>query len=866
MAIGAGTQIASLYAKIGADTSGLQKALRQASTSLNLAAKEMQGVGKKAAESSAATDKQRMSMQDLGIAAAKVVMPIAAVGVALKKAFDISEQGAAIVQTTASFDRLGVSIEMMRAASRGTIDDMGLMSSTLTLVAGANEELQGRMLESAPQLMEIAKAANAVNPALGDTAFMYDSIARGIKRSSPLILDNLGIIVKIGEANETYAAAIGKTVAQLTAEDKQIALLNATMAAGNRLIEQAGGSVEAYGDAWASVRAHIKNATDEMKAQSAEGLQPVIARLAEFLTASKENEWQLTNLGGSVRALTHMLGGSAEQVELLGFYFDVLSGNVSNGTDTVNKYIDGLRETAKTTDHTANAQKNLNKELQEGISILEQMRAEGSRGNVITSSISKHQRELADDIQDSANANLSYADSYDVVAEAAKRAQGAVGNYSTEFYESIRGARRQAEAELMLGAVNSDLSESFRETSDEMSDMRSERADLITQLDKLTAGHGRYITVQRESTMTTADLALAQLQLADAQAKLGEEEDPLKAARLSVQIENLQGKIEGAGGSFTSMVDNGKKISEIEGAITGVTGKMDELIGKTRDSIRSFILQQMQAQLSVDGWTESEIAFFKGTAERFGMYDDLWVTATTSVAEHALAVEDGSLTVEQAIDGMMGTSQDLADEAGVLREIAPVAFDETASAAGRATGMIDSLVGVNSDAEGAFIDLRDTAVPAVDEVALAAGLVGSALMGAVADADLLKAALDLLAENDITIDVHFNVDELRVPTAGAQELQGPGLIQTPTPIMNAAGGDYIVSQPTSFMAGEAGTERVIVIPKGQPGFGGVGGGMGGGASKIEINVHGTNDPEAAANLVIRKLADRGIVAAGGGLR
>jgi len=283
-----GTQIASLYAKIGADTRELNKGLRDANARLDQTGKKMGGMGKATEGAEGSTKNFGATLAQFATKVGIVTGLLGGMAVATKKAFEFSEQGAAILQTAASFDRLGVSIEEMRAASRGTIDDVGLMSSTLTLVAGASEDLQAKMLVSAPQLMEIAKAANAVNPALGDTSFMYDSLARGIKRSSPLILDNLGIIVKVGEANETYAAAIGKTVEELTAEDKQIALLNATMEAGSRLIEQAGESTEAYGDAWGAVRAHIKNATDAMKENAAEGLLPIVQYLADYLDAARK--------------------------------------------------------------------------------------------------------------------------------------------------------------------------------------------------------------------------------------------------------------------------------------------------------------------------------------------------------------------------------------------------------------------------------------------------------------------------------------------------------------------------------------------------------------------------------------------------
>lgn len=56
--------------------------------------------------------------------------------------------------------------------------------------------------------------------------FLADSFARGVSRLSPLILDNLGIQVSLGEANERYAASIGKTVSSMTKQERTGALLN----------------------------------------------------------------------------------------------------------------------------------------------------------------------------------------------------------------------------------------------------------------------------------------------------------------------------------------------------------------------------------------------------------------------------------------------------------------------------------------------------------------------------------------------------------------------------------------------------------------------------------------------------------------
>lgn len=193
------------------------------------------------------------------------------------------KQGAAAKQTAESFgflvDKVGGAVntlELMREATRGTVDDMTLMSSTLTLTAGAGDDLAKRLFDAAPQLAEIAKASNKLNPALGDTAFLMESLGTGVKRASPLILDNLGLTIKVGDANEKFAASIGKTVEQLSGEEKQIAILNATLAAGGQLIEQVGGSVDAAGDSIARFETRVENITTGLKVMAVDAVLPTV--------------------------------------------------------------------------------------------------------------------------------------------------------------------------------------------------------------------------------------------------------------------------------------------------------------------------------------------------------------------------------------------------------------------------------------------------------------------------------------------------------------------------------------------------------------------------------------------------------------
>ena len=135
----------------------------------------------------------------------------------LSQVMEFGKEGAVVAQTKDSFDRLMRSmgaapniLQQMRDATLNTVDDMTLMNGTMTMLAGASNELGQAMVGAAPKLLEISKAAVKLKPSLGDVSHVYESLALGIKRNSPMLIDNANIMVKVGAANESYAAKIGR--------------------------------------------------------------------------------------------------------------------------------------------------------------------------------------------------------------------------------------------------------------------------------------------------------------------------------------------------------------------------------------------------------------------------------------------------------------------------------------------------------------------------------------------------------------------------------------------------------------------------------------------------------------------------------
>jgi hypothetical protein len=192
----------------------------------------------------------------------------AAVAVAAVAFVALGNRGAPLVGLAESFDKLTASVGLsskallvdLRAAARGTVSDFDLIRQSNVALAGATGEFGKQFGQNLPKILEIARVqARATGQSVDH---LFQSLVTGIKRGSPLLIDNTGLVLKLGAANEAYAQSVGKTVTQLTAEEKQIAILNATLAAGQTAIDALGNSQEGAAEKTARASTSITNILD----------------------------------------------------------------------------------------------------------------------------------------------------------------------------------------------------------------------------------------------------------------------------------------------------------------------------------------------------------------------------------------------------------------------------------------------------------------------------------------------------------------------------------------------------------------------------------------------------------------------------
>lgn len=180
----------------------------------------------------------------LGPMAVAVGAAVIGIGALVAGVIALGARGAPLVGLGESFDRLTASVGLtsqallvdLRKAANGTVSDFDLMKRANLALVGATGKFGQEFGKKLPALLSAARSAARATGQ--DVDYLFQSLVTGVKRASPRLIDNTGIVLKLGTANETLAKSLGKTVAQLTDEEKQIAVLNATVAAGQTLTEQ----------------------------------------------------------------------------------------------------------------------------------------------------------------------------------------------------------------------------------------------------------------------------------------------------------------------------------------------------------------------------------------------------------------------------------------------------------------------------------------------------------------------------------------------------------------------------------------------------------------------------------------------------
>jgi hypothetical protein len=244
--------------KLAVTVSDTAKAEETMSASTKRAASQVAKMSKDAEKTAADLHKMDLASKKgsggfdiMGMASGKlmsVLGPAALGGTIIALAGWLGEASAATLQYETAVANLPFALTGAQAATHG------LMSES-ALAVSASQALALGVVKTEAEFSQLASDAAKIALKLGtSTDKMLGDLTTALGRGSAMILDNAGIILKVSDANEAYAASVGKTVEQLDEAEKKIAFQTAAMKA---IRESADATTVAY-DSNAAAVARLK--------------------------------------------------------------------------------------------------------------------------------------------------------------------------------------------------------------------------------------------------------------------------------------------------------------------------------------------------------------------------------------------------------------------------------------------------------------------------------------------------------------------------------------------------------------------------------------------------------------------------------
>lgn len=207
--------------KVAINARAADKALRGVSKGANMTDHAMKGASKQSSNSTKNFSKMSETISSgLVPAYATLAAQLFAISAAyqfLKRAGDLTVLREGQLAYTASTGKAIRSLtnDIIDATDAQVTFTDAAQAAAIGLASGLNAE----------QLTEMGRAAKNASIVLGrDVTDSFNRLVKGITKSEPELLDELGIILRLESATEKYASTIGKTRGQLTAFERSQAV------------------------------------------------------------------------------------------------------------------------------------------------------------------------------------------------------------------------------------------------------------------------------------------------------------------------------------------------------------------------------------------------------------------------------------------------------------------------------------------------------------------------------------------------------------------------------------------------------------------------------------------------------------------
>jgi len=298
----------------------------------------LKGVGKAGKDMGLSLDKALGSVAGLagGFFAAQGLIN------ALKKSIELAGRFQGV---SAGFENLTAQAGFSTDTFKKLNDALDGTANSIDIMRQANNAMLLGIFDSEDQMAEMFDIAQRLAQALGkDTTFGIESLVTGLGRQSKLMLDNLGIMIDTNKAYEDFAISMGKTVKQLTDQERKQAFVNATMKSARELSAGLGEETATLN----TEMAKLNTILDEMAIGVGEALTPnleetsiVIDNLQRLFTAENAEAFttQLLNVAGGLAGMIPGVDLAVKFHEAFGLLKD-RTGEVADGMENIKSPFD----------------------------------------------------------------------------------------------------------------------------------------------------------------------------------------------------------------------------------------------------------------------------------------------------------------------------------------------------------------------------------------------------------------------------------------------------------------------------------------------------------------------------------------------
>ena len=164
-------------------------------------------------------------------------------------------------------------LKSLKDASKWAVSEYDLMLS-------ANRALKLWVSENTQDMTDLMKIARLYGQQMGqDVTQSFNDIVTWLGRWSPMILDNLWIIIDSEKAYEDYALSLWKSASELTKQEKTQALVNATLVEGRKALDEFWEPAQTMAERFAE----LKNTFSDIAWRIGGALLPVIEKLLNVI-------------------------------------------------------------------------------------------------------------------------------------------------------------------------------------------------------------------------------------------------------------------------------------------------------------------------------------------------------------------------------------------------------------------------------------------------------------------------------------------------------------------------------------------------------------------------------------------------------